>query len=606
MNTKLEKTRITSLLNRDFRSLKRDLINYAQAYASGSFTDFNEVSPGMANLEFTAYVGDMLSWYIDNAFLESGDLATQLSNIQRNAKSRGYRPRGKSPARGKLAWAITVPATINPNGEVVPDDRFTPILQKGSQGTAQNGVTFETLEDVVFSASLGREVVPARIDSTTNLPSQFAIRRFVDCIAGRTVTETFSIQEFEQFKKIELGTPDVIEVIDVFDSQGNEWVEVEYLSNDWTFIPETNLNQDSDIVPYIIKIRTVPRRFIVDRDIVTGVSRLIFGSGDADSYSDQLVPDVANLALPLAGRRTIQIPSINPQNFLQTDSLGLSPHDTTLTVRYRVGGGTETNCPARTVDQVSSANLVFAFTDLNPVTVGAVEGSIGCLNIEPMSGGGPEESAIEIKLNAAAFFSSQDRMVTREDILSRVLHLPERCGKISKAFVSPSRDSRFSYDVHVLSSDQEGRLITAPESLKSNIITFFRPYRMMTDGINLLDAGILDLRVYFGVVISSQRNRASILVNCTNLLRDFFRTENMGISQPIIISQIVSILQGVSGVVSVFEVSFTNVFGITDSRTYSDDKFLISDHLSNGMLICPPGHIFHIRYPTVDIVGSAR
>ena len=56
-----QRARIISLLNRDFRSLKRDLMTYAQAYATASFTDFNETSPGMTLLEFAAYVGDGLN-----------------------------------------------------------------------------------------------------------------------------------------------------------------------------------------------------------------------------------------------------------------------------------------------------------------------------------------------------------------------------------------------------------------------------------------------------------------------------------------------------------------------------------------------------------------
>lgn len=199
----LRRERIISLLNRDFKSLKRDLITYSKAYASGSFTDFNETSPGMAFLELAAYVGDGLSFYIDQAFNEGGSSATQVKNVQANAKMLGYRPQGKRPSVGQLAWAIQVPASTDQFGRVVPDDAYTPVLMKGSQAVAKNGTVFETLDDVPFSASLGRAVTGSQFDSTTGIPTHFAIQRVVDVVAGQTVTESFSVSDFQQFRRID-------------------------------------------------------------------------------------------------------------------------------------------------------------------------------------------------------------------------------------------------------------------------------------------------------------------------------------------------------------------------------------------------------------------
>ena len=602
----VKKERIVSLTNRDFKSLKRDAITFARAYASGSFTDFNESSPGMAVLEFLAYVGDGLHFMVDQAFNESGDGAIQLKNVVANAKSRGYRPQGKRPSVGVVHWALEVPATVDAYGNVVPDDSFTPILAKGSQAMAQNGTPFETLEDVYFTASLGREVTGSRFDSVTGVPTYFALRKSVESVAGKTITETFSITDFQQFRRIDLGYADVIEVIDLFDSDGNEWYEVDYLAQDWVFTAETNAGNDGDVVPYVMKLQSAPRRFIIDRDIVTGISTMVFGSGDGVSFDDELVPNVASYALPLAGRNSFSSFNIDPQNFLKTRSLGLSPHNTTLTVRYRVGGGSETNVPARTVRQPLAANLSFSSTNLDPVKKGAVEASVGCINLGSMTGGGPAETIKEIKANSAAFFAAQSRAVTREDIVARVLSIPAKFGKIEKAFVKPSDLGQFSYDIHILSSDADGNLTKATPTLKSNLATYLRKFKMLTDGVNILDADILDIRVHFGVVVAPGKNRSEVLLNCTARLSDYFRRDAMQIGQPIIVSDVISTLQDTVGVISVYEVSFTNVFGTTDGLSYSNDRFSISDNLQNGMLLCPTEAIFQVKYPTRDIVGSAR
>lgn len=606
MTIDLRKERIVSLLNRDFKSFKRDMITFSKAYASGSFTDFNETSPGMAFLEFAAYVGDGLSFYIDQAFNEGGAAATQVKNVQANAKMLGYRPQGKRPSVGQLAWAIQVPATTDSTGRVVPDDSYTPVLMKGSQAVAKNGTIFETLDDVPFSASLGRAVTGSQFDSTTGIPTHFALQRVVDVIAGQTVSETFIVNDFQQFRRIDLAQEDVIEIISVFDSQGNEWFEVDYLAQDWVFVAETNTNSDSDTVPYVLRLQSAPFRFVVDRDIVSGITTIVFGSGDGLTFDDELIPNVASFALPLAGRRTFGTFAIDPQNFLRTRSLGLSPHNTTLTITYRVGGGAETNVPARNVRQPSKAALTFGSTNLDPVRKGAVEGSVGCVNQLSMTGGGPAETIREMKANSTAFFAAQNRAVTREDITARVLSLPAKFGRPEKVFVKPSDVGRFAYDIHLLSLDVDGKLSRASTTLKSNVVTLLRKFKMLTDGINILDGDILDIRVHFGIIAAPGRNRSEVLLSCTDRLTDYFAQDRMQIGQPVIVSDVISVLNGTPGVVSVYEVSFTNVFGTVDGLAYSDDRFNISANLRDGMLICPPEAIFQVKFPNRDIVGSAR
>lgn len=606
MANEFPKERAISRFSKDFAAIKRDLITFAQAYETGSFSDFNESSPGMAQLEFNAYVGDLLFFFLDQAYNETRDAtATQLANVQDNAKMRGYKPSGKRAARGQLSWAVEVPASVDSFGNVVPDERYTPVLLKGSQGTANNGTTFETLEDIYFTASLGRAVTGSQFDGSTGLPTMFGLMKSVDVIGGRTVSEDIAVTDFKAFRKLDLSEADVLEVIDVFDTEGNEWHEVDWLAQDWVFSDEVNQNDDADLVPYVLKLQPAPRRFVVDRDIVTGVSRLVFGSGDGLSFDDELVPNVADFALPLAGRRTFSSVSIDPQNFLRTRSLGLSPHGTTLTVRYRVGGGEETNVPALAVAQKSSVNVSFSSTSIDTVTKGRVEASVGCFNAVAMRGGGPPETIQEVKQNAAAHYASQNRMVTREDVVARCFSLPAKFGRLEKAFVKPSLGP-FSYDVHVLTTDADGLLTTATATLKSNLALYFQKFRLLTDGINILDATVLDMRVHFGVVVGRGFNRSEVLAACLGELTGYFSLERSQIGQPVVVSDVVATLQAVRGVVSVYNIEFRNVSGQVDGLSYSDDRFDLSNSLRDGMVVCPPEAILYVRHPRRDIVGSAK
>ena len=58
-------------LNKDFSDFRSKLINYSKTYFPETFNDFNESSPGMLFIEMAAYVGDVLSYYMDNQLRES-------------------------------------------------------------------------------------------------------------------------------------------------------------------------------------------------------------------------------------------------------------------------------------------------------------------------------------------------------------------------------------------------------------------------------------------------------------------------------------------------------------------------------------------------------
>lgn len=607
MTTKLTRERPTSLLNRDMVGFKKALLKYSQAHMSGVFSDLNEASPGMAFIDFAAYIGDVLSYYQDQCFNETNlEKATQIENVVAYAKMKGYRPRGPAAARGILSVAIEVPATVNSLGQVVPDDSVTPTLLKGARTDGPDGAMFETLDNIHFTASVGRDVTGSRFDSSTGQPTYFALRKYVPIIAGETKTETFTVNEYRKFRSIELSHSDVIEIIEVFDSEGNQWYEVDYLAEDMVFDGEENNAGDSAEVPYVLKLIAAPRRFVSDRNPVTSKTTLTFGAGDGLNFDDELIPNLADFALPLAGRRTFNSFPLDPRNFLKTRSLGLSPYNTTLTVKYRVGGGPQTNVPARSIRNFVEATLSFPRSDINPSVRGEMEGSLSCLNIQKTIGGGPAETISEIKLNSEAFFAAQNRVVTREDYIARTLSLPAKFGKPEKVFVKRNSLNPLSMDLHVLALDDRGYLTQASSTLKENIKTFLKKYRMQTEGINILDSEIINLRCNFGVVVGSKFNRSEVLTRCIDAIRAKLDTPRMQIGQPIIISELISDLQQISGVISVYELYFTNMFGTVDALSYSQTRFDTRANVRNNILYCPDNSIFEVKFKQKDIIGVAK
>ena len=71
--TSVQKDSVKSInyLNKDFNDFKTNLVEFAKQYFPNTYNDFNEASPGMLFIEMAAYVGDVLSYYIDSQFRES-------------------------------------------------------------------------------------------------------------------------------------------------------------------------------------------------------------------------------------------------------------------------------------------------------------------------------------------------------------------------------------------------------------------------------------------------------------------------------------------------------------------------------------------------------
>ena len=600
-------------LNKDFNAIKRDLIEYTQAHQSGAFQDFNESSPGMAILELVAYIGDVLSFYQDMQFEElKQESARQLQNVVSFAKRLGYRPSGKRSARATQTVFVQVPATSR-NGQQVPNDTYAPVLRAGAKFNGPNGVIFESLNDVNFSASSPTEnttstraVTGSQFDSATGLPTHFALRKDVQVIAGETVTETFALGTFQQYRPVELGNEDVLEILSVTDSDGNEWTEVAYLAQEVVFDSLVNDAGDSFVVPYILRLRSVPRRFIIDRDPLTNKTTLVFGSGDGMNFDDELVPDVASFALPLPNRGNFTSFVIDPQNFLKTRTLGLSPFNTNLTVVYRVGGGPQTNVPPGSVKSVSDAVLDFSTTTLVPGLRADVENSLECINLKKSEGGAGPETIEEIKANSSAYFAAQDRAVTREDYLARVFSMPARFGKVEKAFVQKNSVNDTALDIHILARDENGALCQATETLTTNLKNYLSQYRMLTDGVNILQTDIINLRVDFGIVVSKKSNREEVLAKCLSVLKDELNTNRTQIGQPIILEELKALIQNVVGVISAYDLQISNVFGDNGGLAYSGVRFDPQAWTQNGILYCPTNAIFEVKNPNVDIRGASK
>ena len=110
-----------------------------------------------------------------------------------------------------------------------------------------------------------------------------------------------------------------------------------------------------------------------------------------------------------------------------TDTYGIAPSNTTLTIRYLTGGGLSANVTSGTLTNFNNANITFTFTNPNvasSATANTIFNSVAVNNTLAADGGQGGDTIEEIRQNALGNFQNQLRTVTKEDYLIRALSMP--------------------------------------------------------------------------------------------------------------------------------------------------------------------------------------
>lgn len=605
----LKSVRQRKYLAKDFDSLRAQLLEYARLYYPDRIRDFSESSLGGLFLDFAAYTGDTLSFYLDHQYAELNyDTAVETPNIERALRNSGVPIVGASPAIAPVTIYVSVPAEKS-NNVLGPSVACLPKILAGSIFTADNGVDFILLEDVDFNRKKSDGSFAAQIKvgnkTTSGTPTTFVLAQSGMCISGKESTENISIgRDFIPFRRITLGNADVSEITSVIDGFGNTYYQVAALSHDVVYKNVLNTAKDNELVKDAIKVIPVPFRYMAETDLSTRKSTLTFGAGNASTLEDDIIPDPSDFAIAFPYSRTFSRIPVNPQQLLQTKTLGTAASDTTLQVNYRYSGGLNHNVPQGNIRTVKTLSVFFPG---NPGAALAanVKGSIEVTNKIAASGGEDAPTSDDLKALIPAIKNSQERIVTREDLLARVYTIPSNFGRVFRASIRSNPNNPLATQLFIVSRDPQSKLITSPDTLKRNLRSYLNPYRMISDAIDILDARVINLTMSFDILIDPALNRSVVLQSVLTKLQTFFDIKNFHIDQPIVLSDVTNNIFTVNGIVSVNNMSFQNITGINSNREYSTSTFDIQANTRLGIIFPTPGAIFEVRFPEYDIVGKA-
>ncbi len=605
-------------IDRDFNSLRSSLIQYSKTYFPNTFNDFTETSTGMLFMEMAAYVGDVLSFYLDNQIQETFiQKARQTTNLYALAYSLGYVPKITTVSTVEVDFFQQVPAILS--GSVyAPDFDYSLIIPENTQVTSNSDSTQRFLiEDAIdFSASSSLDPTIVSVYQISGInPTYYLLKKTRKAISATINTETFAFTNAIKFDTRTIRAANIIGVLDVVDINGNTWYEVPNLAQENVFnsIRNTNTNDpnyDVDTeVPYILELKTVQRRFAT-RFMDSGSLQLQFGAGSTRSTTEEIIPNPDNVGLGLPFEKTKLTTAFSPVNFVFTNTYGIAPYNNTLTVRYLTGGGAKANVEAGSLTQIDDTNIVFINPNLaNTTLANQIFTSVASNNTLAADGGMDGDTVEEIRQNSLGNFQNQLRTVTTQDYLVRALSMPANLGVIAKAHAQPQKIGDYQagelptvLDLFILSYNIDKQLRTASSLLKRNLQTYLSEYRMINDSINIKDAYIINIGINFDIIVSPNFNNSETITKCIDSLTNYFQIDKWQINEPILLKDLFILLDKVQGVQTVQDVQVVNLTGV--SLGYSDFAYDVAGaEIDNVIYPSIDPMVFEVKYPTKDIKG---
>jgi hypothetical protein len=661
-NFKSNNGRDIKYLSKDFASFRSNLIEYSKTYFPKTYSDFNESSPGMMFIEMASYLGDILSYYTDDSLKESLMLyAEDKQNVIALSNYLGYKPKVTSPAIVTIAVYQLAPS-IGSGEDNRPDSDYYLRIREGMVvEAAKTNVQFRTTELVDFNDATDREIT-VYTDSAGEA-TQYLIKKYVKAISAtlKTVTKTFSSPQ--QFSKINLADKNVIDVFDVRDANGGKWYQVPYLAQEMVYVDypvseqtDKDLAQFKDSVSNILKVLKTSKRYVtkINQDNTT---TLVFGGGNSTN-DEVLIPSTKNVGLGLNSSIDKMSSTFDPANFLRTSSYGQAPSNTTLTISYLVGGGVSSNVSKgelTSIKRIEFDDDVKTFSQNESTLYNKMKASVAVDNETPATGGRGEETIDEIRENALANFGSQGRAVTRKDYQVRALALPPKYGGIAKAYCSPDgqldnnspgsllkdtdsieelmgvvnmvkdqnlsdaetreevkrllkskkgspgeKNNPFAINLYILGYNSDKNLSILNRAVKENLKTYIGEYRMLTDGINIIDGYVINIGLDFEIRVYGGYNKREVLAKCISELKQYFNIDNWTFNMPINISAIEILLASIEGVQSVPKCEVTNKC----LGKYSEHSYDIQA-ATKGKMVYPSvdPSVFEVKFPNKDLKG---
>jgi len=608
----LENKRKDRFINKTFVDFRNELLKYANSFYKDKILDFSEVSLGGMLLDFASIVGDSLVYYAEQQFNELDyENATDPDNIIKHLKRANIKNSKASPASVTIDFLIEIEKnSISPEYNPKPKEEHLPIIKKGTILSSDSGIQFTLQEDIDFSFGYTQEIGEENSDGT--IFSLFLEKSGI-CTSGQIEEEIISFPDDSStnnyFLSTVLNNENITDIVSIFDNENNEYFEVEYLTQTTVYKKVKNSN-DNYLVAY-----PAPYRFIKEENYDIGKTIIRFGNGSGKSVKDNVFSNPEDLLLPIKGKDVINRVSLDPSMLLKNNTLGVSPSGKTLTIKYKFGGGIDHNVPSNSITSIEGQPIVVfpnAADILSNSITNPIIQSISVNNKNNAVGGTQPLTLNELKLQIPNAIRAQSRIITDEDLLSRILTMPTDFGKVNKIASLENPHSAFSKDLFVICKDQDGFYTEATDAIKTNLSHYLNDYRQIGSSYNILDVPVFNFGVEVKIKVKSGFEIEEVIFDIISRIIENMRFDLLQIGSPIEVDMIYEIIRATDGVTSIitpesgFIISKSSVDEFFDpesleTQTYNENVFNPNLMFNEGKIYPPRGGIFEMRYTTNDI-----
>lgn len=580
---------------RDFREIREELINLIAVQYPNVIRDISDASIGSMLVDLNAAVADNLNYSIDRAYQESQvDLAQERSSLLNIARTYGLNVRGKKPSSTIISLTFSVPSR---NGRVI--EELLPIIKRGSTFT-NGGVNFILEEDIDFKNDENIEKIP--LFDENNVLVGYNVTSFGSVTSGisKVFFKNLNINNSIPFLNVNLPDTEVTSVEEVYvvptpnilsleqaDLSDEElrWYQVDYLAQSKVFVDV------DDTVTGVAKGKWIDnkKRFIVEFD-ENSKAKLIFGGGTEEG----LELFKSNLSQNIFDRL---------EQTVNNTSMGLIPQpNSTMIVKYRTGGGVNTNLPANSVTRVNKLEyeLAGSTADVNRIIKSAV-----VTNVAPALGGKEVMKLEELRNFIKYNFASQNRAVTLSDYTGLIGNMPSKFGVPDKLNVFEERNK---IAISVIGKTASGVYSEQINSLiKDNIAEYLSEFRMINDYIVVKSGRIVNIGFNVDIQVNKSTDKNRVAKDIINLISKKYSSDKMTMGNNIYIGDLTKDLINVNGVVNVINIEVVNKTNQRDKNEYSfnqivnaDEKGVVDTKGTNA-IFSDSDTIFEIKYPNNDI-----
>jgi hypothetical protein len=589
---------------KSFTEIRQLLLNYIKDTYPEIYNDFNQDSSiNSVLLELVAALGDNLYYAIDRSanevFVEQAQTRKALFNL---SKTLGSKIPNIKPSITVCEFTVSVPA----NGDTFSTE-YLPII-KYDTTIESNGITFQPVGDIDFSSNLSffgtnnRKILP-RIENGQVIDYQITKTEMVISSSIRTFTQTVREDNIQPFLKLTLPETNIVDILAVivkpninntslpteqdYINEDYLFYEVDYLAENQVFVENTNFREEEIKSGYW---KNITKKFIKEFD-ENGFCSITFGGGNGDlNYLTNSLKNINGFD--------------KTKQYLYNTALGEIPNiNSTIYIKYRIGGGKQANVSANSIRTVVNNNMFVNGT--NPVINQRVINSLRVNNTIPAFGGRDSLSNEEIRNFIKYNFSENGTCLTTSDYM---LRLQKMEGKYGLPFRTTVFEENNKIIISILGIDSNNKLDNQSTSiLKENISEYLSKFRPMNDYVEVRDGQIINLAYDFTLLIDNRSNPTEILPQVILAVNEFHDINNNFMDDDLFLGNLIEKINNINGVLNINSyVVYNKVNGqysintINMPLTKVDDSTFKID-VQQSVLLSSKDAMFEVKFPEKDI-----